>query len=502
MRIGLLSTIPLLMTTWAFAQEALPEAVTRQINDDTLIVVHLDLKTLNAAPEGTSFTTMFDPVRPLSHIANLLDQALAKLKPLKVNDVYGVLATTDLPFDGVLVVPTTDPKSVLAALRSDWPNDVEEFAGSVIAGSAQARERLRSLKPAPRPEFAKAMQAIRGTAIRVAVAQSQDSRRVIREFLPALPEPFGGGALAKAIDDTTWLAVGANVPPKIELQVIVQGSDPAVVESLRGMIEKLLTMAFQSELARKVLPKANELPALFTPKRDNNRLTLVLNEANGGAKRVTDEVLPPLIEAARMNSLQQSVMGNLKHLGLAMHNYHDANKAFPPAASLSKDGKQKLLSWRVLILPYIDPELYKQFHPNEAWDSPHNKTLITKMPTVYETANTTAEQRRQGMTTLLAPVGPKTVFGQAEGIRIRDITDGTSNTIMIVDASQDRATIWTKPDDLIFDPEKPWEGLGKADVKRFLAAFCDGSVRRLDDTTNAVNLRRYFQMNDGEVIDR
>jgi hypothetical protein len=106
------------------------------------------------------------------------------------------------------------------------------------------------------------------------------------------------------------------------------------------------------------------------------------------------------------------------------------------------------------------------------------------------------------MTTLLAPVGPKTVFGQTEGVRIRDITDGTSNTIMIVDAAADRATIWTKPDDLVFDPEKPWEGLGKADMKRFLAAFCDGSVRRLDEMTKPVNLRRYFQMNDGEIIDQ
>lgn len=502
MRIGLLCTFLLLTNTWALAQDSLPEAVTRQINDDTLIVVHLDLKALNAAPQGTSFATIFDPVQPLSHIAKSLDQALLKLKPLKVNDVYGVVATTDLPFDGVLLIPTTDPKAVLEALRPEWPNDVEEIAGSVIAGSAQARARLRSVKSSPRAEFVKAMQAVRGTAIRIAVAPSQDSRRVIREFLPALPEPFGQGALAKAVDDATWLAIGANVPPKVELQMIVQGSDPAVVESLRGMIEKLLTMAFQSEIAKKLLPKANELPVLFTPKRDNNRLTLVLNEANGGAKQLIEEVLPPLVEAARVNSLQRSVMNHLKHLGLAMHNYHDTHKAFPPAASLSKDGKQKLLSWRVLILPYIAPELYKQFHLDEPWDSPHNKTLITKMPAFYESANITAEQRRQGMTTLLVPVGPKTVFGQAEGVRIREITDGTSNTILIVDASQDRATIWTKPDDLVFDPEKPWEGLGKADVKRFLAAFCDGSVRRLDDSTNAVNLRRYFQMNDGEIIEQ
>jgi len=116
-----------------------------------------------------------------------------------------------------------------------------------------------------------------------------------------------------------------------------------------------------------------------------------------------------------------------------------------------------------------------QFHLDEAWDSPHNKTLIAKMPAVYETTNITTEQRKQGMTTFLVPVGPKTVFGQSEGVRIRDITDGTSTTIMIVDAAQDKATIWTKPDDLPFDPDNPWLNLDQGGMKRFWATFCDAA---------------------------
>ncbi len=160
------------------------------------------------------------------------------------------------------------------------------------------------------------------------------------------------------------------------------------------------------------------------------------------------------------------------------------------------------LCCRKQVLPYLDQQgLYDQFHLDEAWDSPHNKTLIAKMPDIYETGNITTEQRKQGMTTFLVPVGPKTVFAQSEGVRIRDITDGTSNTIMIVDASKEKATIWTKPDDLPFDPEQPWLNLDQGGPKQFRATFCDGSVRRLDESTKLANLRRYFQMNDGEVIE-
>ena len=55
--------------------------------------------------------------------------------------------------------------------------------------------------------------------------------------------------------------------------------------------------------------------------------------------------------------------------------------------------------------------------------------------------------------------------------------DGTSNTIMTVEVSDDKAVIWTKPDDWQFDPEKPLAGLGRAHPGGFCAAMCDGSIR-------------------------
>ena len=67
-----------------------------------------------------------------------------------------------------------------------------------------------------------------------------------------------------------------------------------------------------------------------------------------------------------------------------MHNYHDHEKALPPAAVLGKDGRP-LLSWRVLLLPYVEgQELYREFHLDEPWDSPHNIQLLERMPSAYE----------------------------------------------------------------------------------------------------------------------
>ena len=55
------------------------------------------------------------------------------------------------------------------------------------------------------------------------------------------------------------------------------------------------------------------------------------------------------------------------------------------------------------------------------------------------------------------------MFPGPKGVRIADVTDGTSNTILFVEADDDHAVVWTAPDDLAYDPkdadERPWRSL-------------------------------------------
>ena len=44
----------------------------------------------------------------------------------------------------------------------------------------------------------------------------------------------------------------------------------------------------------------------------------------------------------------------------------------------------------------------------------------------------------------------------------------TSHTILVVEADEDRAVIWTKPDDLEYDPANPAKGLGGLPARRHL----------------------------------
>src|SRR5262249_24889998 len=137
---------------------------------------------------------------------------------------------------------------------------------------------------------------------------------------------------------------------------------------------------------------------------------------------------------------------NLKQIALAFHNYHDSNGAFPQAALYDKDGKATL-SWRVVILPYIEQDnLYQQFKLDEPWDSAHNKKLLAKMPPVYK--HPFAKPSSPYGTFYQVAVGKGTIFEGKRGTRIQEITDGTSNTILVLTAAKD--VPWTKPEDQPF----------------------------------------------------
>jgi len=104
-------------------------------------------------------------------------------------------------------------------------------------------------------------------------------------------------------------------------------------------------------------------------------------------------LLLPAVQAAREAGRRNAAANELKQIAIAMHNYHDTNKHFPARTIRDAEGKA-LLSWRVAVLPYIDQiDLYNQFHLDEAWDSPHNKSLIGKMPSLFADPNPKPGQR-------------------------------------------------------------------------------------------------------------
>lgn len=236
-----------------------------------------------------------------------------------------------------------------------------------------------------------------------------------------------------------------------------------------------------------------------------------------GMAAIAAGMMLPAVQSARQAARRAQATNNLKMIGLAFHNYHDVFGRFP-TSTFDKDGKP-LLSWRVHILPYVEAQgLYQQFHLDEPWDSEHNKKLIAQMPPVYRTPDFIDAER----TIYLAATGPQAVFPEGKdekGARLAvafrkdnaeaawarhvsfvNITDGTSNTIMVVEADPEAAVVWTQPDDLAFDPQQPQAGLGGLRKTGFNSLFCDGSVHFIKAEIEPEILQRLFNPRDGMVI--
>lgn len=200
--------------------------------------------------------------------------------------------------------------------------------------------------------------------------------------------------------------------------------------------------------------------------------------------------------AITISSSRAQSQNNLKQIGLAMHNYHASYNTLPPAAICDKNGKP-LLSWRVAILPYIEQDnLYKQFKLDEPWDSEHNKKLAMAIPKTYLLPG---DQQKHALPSTYYRVfyGNDAMFDLKKGTTFAQITDGLSNTIMVVEAAD--AVPWTKPDELEYDPNKaPKLGFHFGD--RCNVLFGDGAVHALKKNIDANVLHLLIQRSDGKPV--
>ena len=181
---------------------------------------------------------------------------------------------------------------------------------------------------------------------------------------------------------------------------------------------------------------------------------------------------------------------DLRQIGVGCLNFESVNQHFP--MNIEDEIGTPHLSWRVAILPFIgEEELYKKFHLDEPWDSPHNKKLLAEMPSIYSCNRSDHKTNRLG----IADQGG--IFEPSMRMGFAAITDGSSNTILCVATTGDEnVRFWTEPSDLTIDEFiKDATLLGSINI-----GICDGAVVNLSDDVSSEELRHLATRNDGQVV--
>jgi hypothetical protein len=173
----------------------------------------------------------------------------------------------------------------------------------------------------------------------------------------------------------------------------------------------------------------------------------------------------------------------------------------PAPAIYDKTGKA-LLSWRVAILPFIEQQnLYKQFKLDEPWDGPHNKPLADIIVKAYSPpGGADLDARDRALTYYQAIVGQGAAWEPRKELRFpTDFLDGTSNTILVVEAAT--PVPWTKPEDLPFVPDQALPKFGGLFDGNFHALMADGSVQFFSAKADQEQLRYAITRAEGTPVD-
>ena len=194
---------------------------------------------------------------------------------------------------------------------------------------------------------------------------------------------------------------------------------------------------------------------------------------------------------------------NLRQLVVALHQYHEVYRCFPPAYIVDKDGKP-MHSWRALLLPFTGPDdLRKQYSFDEPWDGPHNRNLLHARPNIYACPSDWIAENATS-TCYVAIVGPNAAW---QGNNSRSLNDAAfrgkqSATILLAEVNN-AGIAWTEPRDFsltppqttepsssrvaISSPHARYNGPVFSDTPIVDVARADGSVRSVPTESFAAN---------------
>ena len=168
-------------------------------------------------------------------------------------------------------------------------------------------------------------------------------------------------------------------------------------------------------------------------------------------------LLLPAVQKVREAAARMQCANNLHQLGLALQNYHDVYGSFPPGQVRAPYAWWTVNhGWAVFILPYLEQQsLYDAYHWDQALAAQANQGVVAR-PLKNFCCPSTSEQDRYDTKGGLLPsyggkaacgdyaptwyVDPALTTGDSQGVlapncmtKLTDITDGTSNTILLTE---------------------------------------------------------------------
>ncbi len=247
-------------------------------------------------------------------------------------------------------------------------------------------------------------------------------------------------------------------------------------------------------------------------------------------------LLLPAVQAAREAARRAQCTNNLRQIGIGMHGYHTALKSFPVGGIehrwmvgsdghplFGKTGRQ--IAWSAFLLPYIEQAaLHGQIDFSKAFDSVENATAAAQVIPTYLCPTVPRDSYLHDGRAAIDYGGiygeriysssgtPNGTMLYQKAVSIRDIRDGTANTVMVSEDSAWEDGQWINGLN-VFDQAytinfEPPDASSIENEMRSLhpgganALFCDGSVHFLGESLGEELIAAICTRNGGEIVER
>ncbi|MCL2710101.1 MAG: DUF1559 domain-containing protein [Planctomycetaceae bacterium] len=410
-----------------------------------------------------------------------------------------------------------------------------EIDGFLIPGNSWSADEItdwaKAVKPAPaNSAIYEALKSVADADVKIVATIPEQLRAMARSGIglpPDMPQEVRG-LIMFAAQRVQWAStgfsfsdiLGGEARENSDVLLTIKTNRASDATMLRGMLEQLIElgvntarfgmdMAMQNEgfyvpplaysfakgFLRTLLPDAEGDKLLF--RAQGGMMSPQVTVATVG---VGVALLLPAVQAAREAARRMQCANQIKQIALALHTYHDTHGAFPPLYTVDANGNP-LHSWRVLILPFMEQlVLYEMIRLDEPWDSPYNSQFHdTRVFGFNCPSNPTGGCVYSGIAGEVFM--PATAAGRVTGVGLGAITDGTSNTLAIVEVRE--GFNWMDPtkdvtlDELVEDFSR-WGRVGGWHTGGMNVGMCDGSVRFISETIDRAVLRALGTKAGGE----
>lgn len=285
----------------------------------------------------------------VNHELTQASQWVEKLRAAGAQHVFAVLDIYDITADRppFLVIPLeggADDKGIEAIFNDSGDSPAshpdapvaQEIDHAVVVAVPATLERLKKLKPQPRPELWQAFDAAGKGQIHLATIPSEDARKTLEALATDLPDGVGGGPIETVSRGMKWICMSIDLPPSASMKHILQARDAAAAKKLKEIMDKAIAWVADLKEGPQEAMAFSSFVASLKPQAQGDT---VLVESDEAETQLFAGAVASIFLLERTQARQIQAMSNLRQLDIAILAYardhegrlpHDLGKVLDP----------------------------------------------------------------------------------------------------------------------------------------------------------------------------